>query len=76
MVASSYEGFDNEEQYKTVPIIHNDNNGNVVSDSNNNDNIENESNNFSDEDIDDKVEVTPHYQHKSGSCNEKVASFV
>ena len=58
LVTMSYEGQDNEEELKMVPVINNNNNLNVVSDPNNYDDIKNDNNNFFDKDIDDEVKAT------------------
>ena len=58
----SYEGSDDEEELKMVPVMINNNNVNVVSNSNSDsskDDFKNNDNNFFDEDIDDQVKVTP-----------------
>ena len=55
----SYEGLDHEEEFKTFPIVNNNNIVNVVSDSDSDDNIKNENDNFFDEDIDNKDKANP-----------------
>ena len=55
----SYEGPDDDEELKPIPVANNNkSNNNVVSDSNSDDNIEKDQNVFN-KDINDKVKVTP-----------------
>ena len=59
LVTMSYEGLDEEEELKMVPIINNNNNNNnIVSASDSDTDIENDNKNVFDEDIDDEVKVT------------------
>ena len=58
----SYEGSDDEEELKTVPVENNNNNVNVVSDSDSdssNKDFENNKGKFSDKDIDNQVITLP-----------------
>ena len=60
LVAMSYEGLEDEEEFKMVPIIsqNNNNNYNKVSDSDSENNDDNDNENILDEDIDNKNEAT------------------
>ena len=61
-VTTSYEGSNDEEEFKTIPVINNNNNVNIVSDSNSDDSlddIKNTDDNFFDEDIKDQVKAAP-----------------
>ena len=61
LVTMSYKSSDGEVEPKTFPIINNDNNNNcnLVTDSNPYTNIENDNNDFFDKDINNQVEATP-----------------
>ena len=54
----SYEGSDDEEELKMVPIISN-NNSNLVIDSDSDNNTKNDNKNVLDKNIDDEVETNP-----------------
>ena len=60
---TSYEGLDEEEKLKMVPIINNNNNNvKVVSDSDSDsseEDFKNSEDNFFDEDVDDQVKISP-----------------
>ena len=77
-MTESYEGLDDDEEFGTIPVVNNNNNVSVISNSNSDDNIKKDNKNFFDKDIDNEVKVTPpnHYHCKSGVCYEKAASFV
>ena len=59
LLTISYEGLDSEEELEPIPIVNNNNNINLVGDSNSDDDIENDNNKLFEEDLDDKVNVTP-----------------
>ena len=62
VLTMSYEQSDEEQEPKMVPVIINDNNMNVVSDSNSDsseEDFENNEDNFFNEDIDDHIKVPP-----------------
>ena len=58
VVTTSYEGSDEEEELKMVPVVNNNNSVNIVSDSNSDlsdEDFENSKDNFFNEDVDDQV---------------------
>ena len=62
VLTMSYEGLDEEEEPKMVPVVINNSNVNVVSDSNSDSSdkkFENNEDNLFDEDIDDQLKVSP-----------------
>ena len=62
VLTTSYEGSDEEEELKTVPVVNNNNTVNVVSNSDSDSNEEDVKNNkdkFFDEDIDEQIKISP-----------------
>ena len=62
VMITSYEGSDEEEELKTVPIIKNNNSINIVSDfdsDSSEEDFENSEDNFFDEDIGNQVKISP-----------------
>ena len=77
VTTTSYEGSDDEEKLKTIPLINKNNNNNVVSDSNSDNDNNNDKENLFDEVIDNEVKATPHAMKKlQASYNDNVNKIV
>ena len=76
LVTASYEGLDDENKVKMVPIISNNNNSNVVSDSNRDDDTKSENKNVFDKDVNNEVKVVQAMKKLQASYNDNANKII